>query len=99
MELNIIYLVYDTTQTPQGKGIVHFSLLGIGKVLLSNVWYVPSFKNNLLSLVLIKQGGHYIIMEDGWININSVKQNFKTIINGYEDGKLLRLQGIIIPHK
>jgi hypothetical protein len=38
-------------------------------------------------------------MEDGWIKINSVKQNFKTIMNGYEDGKLLRIQGTIIPRK
>jgi hypothetical protein len=53
MELNPIYLADDTTHTPQGKGSVHFSLPGIGKVLLSNVWYVPTFKNNLLSLVLI----------------------------------------------
>ena len=74
MELNPIFLVDDTTYTPQGKGFVFFSLPGIGKVLLSNVWYVPSFKNNLLSLVLIKQGGHRIIMEYGWININLVKQ-------------------------
>jgi hypothetical protein len=97
MELNPIYLADDTSHTPQGKGSVHFFLPGIGKVLLSNVWYVPSFKKNLLSLVLIRQGGHQIIMEDGLIKINSVKNNFKTMMNGYEDGKLLRIQGTIIP--
>jgi hypothetical protein len=93
MELNPIYLVDDTTHTPQGKGSVHFSLPGIGKVLLSNVWYVPTFKNNLLSLVLIRQGGHKIII-GRWklIKINSVKHNFKTVMKGYEDGKLLRIQ-------
>jgi hypothetical protein len=73
MELNPICLADDTTYTPQGKGSVFFSLPGIGKVLLSNVWYVPSFKKNLFSLVLIIQGGHQIIKEDGWININSFK--------------------------
>jgi hypothetical protein len=39
MQLNSIYLVDDKTHTPQEKGLVHFCLLGIGKVLLSNVWY------------------------------------------------------------
>jgi hypothetical protein len=96
MELNPIYLEDDTTHTPQGKGSVHFSLPRIGKVLLSNVWYVPTFKNNLFSLVLIRQGGHQIIMEDGLIKINSVKHNFKIVMKGYEDGKLLRIQGIVI---
>ena len=46
IELILIYLVYDTTNNPQVKGSVHFSLPIIGKVLLSNFQYVPSFKKN-----------------------------------------------------
>jgi len=36
-------------------------------------------------------------MEDGLVKINSVKQNLKTIMTGYEDGKLLRMKGTVIP--
>jgi hypothetical protein len=54
MKLNPIYLEDDTTHTPKGKGYLPFSLPGIGKLLLSNVWYVLTFQKNLLSLVLIK---------------------------------------------
>jgi len=61
--------------------------------MISNVWYVPSFKKNLLSLVTIRQAGHQVIMEYGLVKINSVKQNLKTVMTGYEDGKLLRMKG------
>jgi hypothetical protein len=65
--------------------------------MISNVWYVPTFKKSLLSLVMIQQVGHQIIMEDGLVKINSIKQNFKTIMTGYEDGKLLKMKGKVIP--
>ena len=61
--------------------------------MISNVWYVPKFKQNLLSLVMIRQAGHMVIMEDGLVKINSVKQNMKKMMIGYEDGKLLRMKG------
>lgn len=73
MELNAIYLVDNTTPTPQEKGSVHFYLLGIGNVLLLNACSFQTFKKKLLTLVLIREGGHHIIMEYGWIRINSVK--------------------------
>jgi hypothetical protein len=49
--------------------------------------------------VMIRQAGHQIIMEDGLVKINSTKQNLKTIMTGYEDGKLLRMKGKVIPWK
>jgi len=49
--------------------------------------------------VLTRQGNHHIIMEDGWIIINLVKQNFKTKMNDSEDKKLLRIQGTFITRK
>jgi len=36
-------------------------------------------------------------MEDGLVNINSVKQNLKTIMIGYEDRKWLWMKGTVIP--
>jgi hypothetical protein len=36
-------------------------------------------------------------MEDGLFKINSVKHNLKIVMIGYEDGKLLRMKGTIIP--
>ena len=36
-------------------------------------------------------------MEDGLVKINSVKHNLKTVMTGYEDGKLLQMKGIVIP--
>ena len=65
--------------------------------MISNVWYVPTFKQNLLSLVTIRQVGNMVIMEDGLVKINSVKQNMKIVMTGYEDGKLLRMKRTIIP--
>eukprot|EP00253_Pinus_taeda_P028683 PITA_28683 len=96
-QLNSIFLADDTKHTPYGKGVVKVFLPGIGEKMISNVWYVPSFKKNLLSLVTIRQVGHQVIMEDGLVKINSVKQNLKTVMTGYEDGKLLRMKGIVIP--
>ena len=58
VQLNPIYLADDTTHIPQGKGLVKVFLPGIGEKWISNVWYVPCFKKNLLSLVTIRQAGH-----------------------------------------
>ena len=58
---------------------------------------VPKFKQNLLSLVTIRQARHMVIMEDGLVKINSVKQNMKIVMTGYEYGKLLRMKGTAIP--
>ena len=65
--------------------------------MISNVWYVPTFKQTLLSLVTIRQAGHMVIMEDGLVKINSVKKNMKTVMTGYEDGKMLRMKETVIP--
>jgi len=65
--------------------------------MISNVWYVPSFKKKLLSLVTVRQAGHQVIMEDGLIKINSIKQNLKIVMIGYEYGKVLRMKGTVIP--
>jgi len=91
MQLNPIYFTDDKSHIPEGKCSFHFSLLRIGKISLSNVWYVPKFQNNLLSLMLIRQGGHQIIMQNSFVKINSVKHNLKIMMNGYEDEKLLRI--------
>ena len=95
--LNSIYLADKTKHTPYGKGVVNFFLLGIGEKMISNVWYVLTFKKFFLSLVTIWQAGHLVIMEDGLVKINSIKQNMKTVMTCYEDGKLLRMKGIFIP--
>ena len=36
-------------------------------------------------------------MQDGSVKINSVKQNIQIVMTGYEDGKLLRMKGTVIP--
>jgi hypothetical protein len=48
---------------------------------------------------MIQQVGHQIIMEYGWVKINSTKHNLKTVMMGYEDGKPLRVKGKFIPRK
>lgn len=95
--LNSIILVDDTTHTPQGKGSVKVFLPRIWESIISNVWYVPSFKKTLLSLILIHHSSHQRVIEDGKIKINSIKDNYKIVMTGYEDGKLLRMKGIITP--
>ena len=67
------------------------------KKMISNVWYVPSFKKHFLSLVTIRQARHQVIMEDGLVKINLVKQKLKTVMTVYEDGKMLRMKGTVIP--
>jgi hypothetical protein len=99
VQLKPIYLVDDTTHIPQGSGSVKFFLPGIGEKWVSNVWYVPSFKKKMLSLVTIRQAGHKIFMEDGLVKIMSVKDNLKTIMIGYEYGKSLRMNGKAMKRK
>jgi hypothetical protein len=99
VQLNPIYLVDDTTHIPQGKGSVKVFLPGIGEKWISNVWYVPNFKKYLLYLVTIRQYGNQIIMQDGLVKIKSEKDNLKIIMKGYEDGKLLRMNGKVIQRK
>ena len=48
-----VFLVDDIVHTPQGKGCVKVYLPGIGEKFLSNIWYVPTLKKKLLSLVTI----------------------------------------------
>jgi transposase InsO family protein len=92
-----ISLADHTKHTPYGKGIVKVYFPDIGERMISNVWYVPTFKQNLLSLVTIRQEGHQVIMEDGLVKINLVKKYMKTVMIGYEDEKLLRMKGTVIP--
>lgn len=88
MQLNPIYLADETTHSPQGKGLVNLSLPRTCKIFLSNVWYVPIFQMSLFPLVLIRWGGHQIIMQNGFVKINLVTTNL--------DEKILRIQGTII---
>ena len=37
--------------------------------------------------------------DHGLIKTHSIKQNYKTVMTGYEDGKLLRMKGTVIPRK
>jgi hypothetical protein len=73
--LNYVFLADNTKHNPYGKGVVKVYLPYIGERMISNVWYVPTFKKNLLSLVTIRQAGHQVIMEDDLVKINSFKQN------------------------
>jgi hypothetical protein len=68
-QLNSIFLVDDTTHTPCGKGTVKVSLSRIGEKMISNVWYVPTFKNNLLSLVMIRQSNIQIFTNHIFITL------------------------------
>eukprot|EP00253_Pinus_taeda_P033744 PITA_33744 len=95
--LNSIFLADDTKHTPYAKGVVKVYLPSIREKMISNVWYVTTFKNNLLYLVMIQQEGRQVIMVDGLVKINSVKHSLQTVMTGYEDGKLLRIKGTVIP--
>jgi hypothetical protein len=99
VQLNPIYLADDTTHIPQGKGSMKVFLPGIGEKWISNVWYVPTFKKILLYLVTIKQDGHQIVMQDGLVKIKLEKDKLKKIMTGYEDEKLLRMNGKFIQRK
>jgi len=77
---NSIFLADDTTNTPYGKGLVKVSLPEIGEKMISNFWYVPTFKNNLLYLVMIQQAVYQIIMEYGLVKINITIFFLKTVM-------------------
>jgi hypothetical protein len=38
-------------------------------------------------------------MEDGLVKINSIKENFKTMMMVYEDGNIIRIKWKVIPRK
>jgi hypothetical protein len=99
VQLNSIYLADHIAHIPQGKGSIKVFFPRIGENWISNVWYVPTFKKHLLSLVTIRKDGHQIIMQYGLVNIKSKKDNLKTIMSGYDNGKLLRMKGKFIPRK
>jgi len=71
----------------------------IGENWISNVWYVPSFKKKMLSLVTIRQVKHKIVIQDGLVKTKSQKDNLKTIMIRYEDEKLLRMNGKFIQRR
>ena len=96
IELNPIHLVDDTIHAPQRKWSVKVSLPRIWQKWISNVWYVPTFRKNLWSLVTIRQAEHQIIIQDGIVEINFKNYNLNILMIGYEDGKLLRMKGTII---
>jgi hypothetical protein len=53
----------------------------------------------IVILVSIRQVGHQIIMEYGLVKINLIKENLKIMMTRYEDAKLLRMKGKVIPKK
>ena len=73
---------------PSGIGSVTFKLLGLADYILSDVFYVPQLKRNLISLVQIRQQNHSIHIFDG---INEIRRAYDNVIvmNGVEDNKLL----------
>lgn len=66
------------------------------EALIQDVWYVPSLRKNLLSLVKLRKNGLQIIMEDGFCKLNKIEANYQTIATGFEDANLLKLQGKVV---
>jgi hypothetical protein len=59
---------------------------------LHDVLYIPQLKINMMSLIHIRQQGHYIHMFDGIIEI--IKAYDRVIVmTGVEEDKLLKLKG------
>jgi len=59
----------NTKMAVMGKGIVRLHVNGVTNV-VSNVYYVPDLKNNLLSIGQLQEKGLTILIEDGKCKVN-----------------------------
>ena len=88
----IVYFADKSSLKPKGMGTIRLKMARFPDFLLKNVLYLPELQRILLSLVEIRQQGHSIHMFDGIVEIRKSSDN-QVIMNGYEDGKLLKLKG------
>jgi hypothetical protein len=87
-----VYFADKSNLKPSGMGTIRLKLLGFPDFLLHNVLYLPEMKRSLLSLVHIRQQGHFVHMISGKVEIRKDFDNM-LVMTGMEDGRLLKLNG------
>jgi len=73
-------------------GTIRLKFPGLPDFLLHNVLYLPKLQRSLLSLVHIRQQGHFVHMIGGKVEIRKDYDNM-LVMTGMEDGRLLKLNG------
>jgi len=73
-------------------GTIKLKMPGLPDFLLHDVLYLLEMRRNLLSLVHIRQQGHYVYMFSGKVEIRKDSDNMVVMI-GMEDERLLKLKG------
>jgi transposase InsO family protein/adenylate kinase family enzyme len=88
----VVYFADRSSLKPSGMGTIRLKLPGLPDFLLHNVLYLPELQRNLLSLVHIRQQGHFVHMFGGKVEIRKDSDNM-VVMTGIEDGRLLKLNG------
>jgi hypothetical protein len=89
---NTMYFADRTSLKPSGMGTIGLTFLGILDFLLQNVLYLLELQRSLLSLVHIKQQGHFVHMFGGKVEIRKDSDNM-VVMTRIEDGRPLKLNG------
>jgi hypothetical protein len=65
----VVYFANRSILKPSGMGTIRLKLPGLPDFLLHNVLYLPELQRNLLSLVHIRQQGHFVHVFNGEVVI------------------------------
>ncbi|XP_028116124.1 uncharacterized protein LOC114313892 [Camellia sinensis] len=71
----------DSTISVMGKGTIQIQTSKSAKQTISNVFYVPGLKTNLLSVGQLQEKGYEIIIKEGTCRIHDPKMGLITQVN------------------
>ncbi|GMQ00425.1 hypothetical protein CsSME_00047520 [Camellia sinensis var. sinensis] len=71
----------DSTISVMGKGTIQIQTSKSAKQTISNVFYVPGLKTNLLSVGQLQEKGYQIIIKEGTCRIHDPKMGLITQVN------------------
>jgi hypothetical protein len=88
----VVYFADISSLKPSRMGTIKLKLPGLSDFLLDNELYLHELQRNLLSLVHIRQQGHFVHMFGGKVEIRKDSDNV-VVMAGMEYGRLLKLNG------
>jgi hypothetical protein len=89
---DIVYFAEKYSIKPLVIGTIRIKLHGLPNFLLQNVLYIPELQRSFLSLVHIRQQGHFVHMIGGKVEILKDSNNM-FFVTRMEDGRLVKLNG------
>jgi hypothetical protein len=88
----VVYFADRSSLKPSRMGTIRLKLPGLLNFLLHNVLYLLELQRNMLSLVHIRQQGHYVHMFSGKVEIRKDFDNM-VVMTRMEDGRILKPNG------